>query len=219
MDIVHRQHIETIIESIRRTTKYSSVSLDLIRAIAEQEVMKRRNLKEAIKSTKNKLHQVGAAYITQKPNYSLILEQLQTIIQSEKQDDLLRFSSEIISCHASTKERLPILEQFYQEIFAQIPPITSILDIACGLNPLTIPWMKLNDNVTYYAYDIYEDMIQFVNSYLKIINIQGYAKICNVIQKCPDEKVDVAFIFNFTPSNAGSLPHAPTNKVNTIRNN
>ena len=35
-----------------------------------------------------------------------------------------------------------------------LPKTGEALDLACGLNPLSLPWMGLNDEATYHVYDI-----------------------------------------------------------------
>ena len=67
-----------------------------------------------------------------------------------------------MSLHASTRERLPILDGFYSTVLAALPAPRRVLDIACGLNPLASSWMPLAPDVTYTAYDIYSDMMQFI---------------------------------------------------------
>ena len=49
--------------------------------------------------------------------------------------------------HSSTRERLPILEQFYARALADIPPARVVLDLACGLNPLALAWMPLGEAI------------------------------------------------------------------------
>jgi 16S rRNA (guanine(1405)-N(7))-methyltransferase len=101
--------------------------------------------------------------------------------------------------HASTRERLPFLSSFYATLLAEVAPVHSVLDIACGLNPLAIPWMPLAPDALYYACDIYQDMIDFLNACFPLLHVDGEAAICNVIQQCPAHKVDVAFILKTIP--------------------
>jgi 16S rRNA (guanine(1405)-N(7))-methyltransferase len=56
------QQLDKLLEAIQSSSKYRHIDIDLIRAIGTSELEKRRTLKEAIKATKNKLHQVGGAY-------------------------------------------------------------------------------------------------------------------------------------------------------------
>src|SRR5216684_1276313 len=191
--------LDQLIEAILASPKYKSVSSDLVRYIGTQELAKGHNLKEAIKATKNKLHQVGGAYQDDSPRYALWLDELRRASRWGDRARVLDVCKWIMGHHASTRERLPILEQFYSTILADLPPINSVIDIACGLHPLSIPWMPLSEHAQYYAYDIYRDMIDFLNECMTLLPVQGYGKVCNVLHYCTAQKVDVAFILKAIP--------------------
>ncbi len=191
--------IDQLVEAVVASSKYKSIGGDFIRYIGMQELARRRNLKEAIKATKNKLHQVGGAYQDSTPRYSLWLNELRQASQSGNREHLLDVCKRIMGHHSSTRERLPVLEQFYSRILADLPPINSVIDIACGLHPLAIPWMPLGRHAQYYAYDIYQDMMDFLNECMALLPVQGYGKTCTVIQYCPTQKVDIAFILKAIP--------------------
>jgi 16S rRNA (guanine(1405)-N(7))-methyltransferase len=199
MSETEKDQLEQLVSAILESSKYRMVCQDFIRLIGSQELTKRPNLKAAIKSSKNKLHQVGGAYLDHKTNYAVWLDELRKATQSKNREDLLKVCREIMSHHSSTKERLAILDQFYTTILSKITPIHSVLDIACGLNPLAIPWMPLTGKVNYYACDIYQDMMDFLNCFIEIIGLNGRAKICDALQFTPNEKVDVAFILKTIP--------------------
>ncbi|HEY6287118.1 MAG TPA: hypothetical protein VIX20_15750 [Ktedonobacteraceae bacterium] len=193
------QQIDRLIEAVLASSKYKSIGIDFITYIGKQELSRQRNLKEAIKSTKNKLHQVGGAYQTSAPRYSVWLDELKFAKRSGNKEHFLNTCKWIMEYHSSTRERLPILEQFYSTILANLPPINSVIDIACGLHPLAIPWMPLSEHVQYFAFDIYEDMIGFLNESLALMSVRGSGKVSDVLRYCPTQKVDVAFILKAIP--------------------
>jgi len=199
MDEVDSQQVDRLTEAVLASSKYKSIDINFIRYIGKQELFRHRNLKEAIKSTKNKLHQVGGAYQTNTPRYSVWLDELKFAKRSGNEAHFLETCKWIMQYHSSTRERIPILEQFYSTIFANLPPINSIIDIACGLHPLAVPWMPLSEHVQYFAYDIYEDMIGFLNESLTLMHVQVSGIVSDVIQSCPTQKVDVAFILKAIP--------------------
>jgi 16S rRNA (guanine(1405)-N(7))-methyltransferase len=199
MNKVGSQQIDRLIEAVLASSKYKSVHIDFIRYIGTQELTRQHNLKDAIKSTKNKLHQVGGAYQTSTPRYSVWLDELKYAKRSGNKAHFLYTCKWIMEHHSSTRERLPVLEQFYSTILADLPPINSVIDVACGLHPLAIPWMPLSEYAQYYAYDIYEDMIGFLNDCIALMPVQGYGKASDVIHNCPAQKVDVAFILKAIP--------------------
>src|SRR5712691_7082346 len=114
--------LHQLIEAIQSSAKYRHIDVEFIRAVGTVELEKRRNLKEALKATKNKLHQVGAAYQDNTPNYARWLEALREASQTGDPVQLQATCSEIMSHHASTRERLPFLPCFYSAILADIAP-------------------------------------------------------------------------------------------------
>ena len=237
--------LEDLVQTVLASPKYRAVSEDLVRNIGRRELTARRGFKEAVKATKNKLHQVAGAYLDARPPYEKWLKQLaaadqrlttndqrpmtngepgderqETTDERQRSTDNLqsaiynlqsamdhglrtiRFQDvcrEIMAHHASTRERLGILDSFYATALAGIGPVRSVLDVACGLNPLTIPWMPLAADVTYYACDIYADMIAFLNSYFQVAGIRGQAQVCDLVTAPPSHQVDLALVLKVLP--------------------
>jgi len=191
--------VETIVEEVLAKKKYHSVDRDLVTFIASTEAKKRTTLKEAVKATTSKLHQVAGAYFKETPDYAGYLQKLDCLPDVISDDGSTQFCSTLMQAHASTRERLPILAAFYSALFADIRPITSILDLACGFNPLAIHWMSLEKETRYYASDIFEDMSSFLNSFYAHFHLNGKASVCNLLTHVPQEKVQVALLLKTLP--------------------
>jgi 16S rRNA (guanine(1405)-N(7))-methyltransferase len=189
--------LDRLVAAVRQSAKHGRICEALIRRVGADELGKRRSLKDAIKATKNKLHQVGGAYLDERMPYDRWLDQLRGAAQNP--DDLRAVCREVMRHHASTAERLPILNSFYATLLADLPPIRSVLDVACGLNPLAMPWVPLAPGAAYYAYDIYQDMIGFVGAWMALIGVHGHAQARDVMQFNPPEKADVALILKTIP--------------------
>jgi Na+/phosphate symporter len=54
----------------------------------------------------------------------------------------------LLKSHQSSKERLKYYEKFYKELFAITGKPDSIIDIGCGMNPISFEYMNL-DNIEY----------------------------------------------------------------------
>jgi 16S rRNA (guanine(1405)-N(7))-methyltransferase len=74
------------------------------------------------------------------------------------------------------------------------------MDVACGFHPLSIPWMPLPVRAEYYAYDIYNDMIDFLNRFFALLeSVDGHAEALDVLQGIPKKQVDLAFMLDTIP--------------------
>jgi 16S rRNA (guanine(1405)-N(7))-methyltransferase len=185
-------------------------------------------LRDAVKATKNKLHQVGGAY-WDAADYAGWLDQLRSAAKAgsesrhsaspaknagrstgsaerssgergtEYRGELRRICWEAMKHHSSTRERLLILDQFYTRTLAGLPPPQVVLDIACGLNPLAISWMPFPPDVEYYAYDMYDDLANFLNAFMGIAGVQGHAEACDVSACPPTRRADLALILKTLP--------------------
>jgi 16S rRNA (guanine(1405)-N(7))-methyltransferase len=196
---VSANQLDELVTAVRGSAKYRSVSVDLIKSIGSRELAHRRGLREAVKATKNKLHQIGGAYLERQPGYARWLDLLRQAAATGEPDTLAAACRKIMRHHASTNERLPILGDLFRATLAPIAPISSVLDVACGLNPLASPWMPLAPDAAYFACDIFEDMIAFLNDYFALTRLQGTATTCNVLSVVPDVRVDVAFVLKLLP--------------------
>lgn len=186
-----------LVADILASPKYREIAPNLVSLIGAQELAKRGSLKEAVKATRTKLHQVAGAYQQGKMAYADWTERLHHA--GIDRAALQAVCRAILANHASTRERLPLLEQFYATLFAGLPPVTSVLDLACGLNPLTIPWMPLAAEARYLAYDIYQDQIAFLNQVFPLLGVAGEAHVCDLLQNIPTEAVDVALLLKTIP--------------------
>ena len=112
-----------IVEAVLSSPKGRGISEDFVREVGRKELAKRRNLREAIKATKSKLHQVAGSNLGPNMRYGAWLEELRTAHKSGDPDTFLQTCMKVAAHHASTRERLRILGQFYATILADLPPI------------------------------------------------------------------------------------------------
>lgn len=190
--------LEKLVRTVQQSAKYRRVCDEVVRRLGATELEKRSRLKEAVKATKNKLHQVGAAYLESDLPYARWLDTLKGA-HAESGDALQAACRTVMESHASTRERLPEVETFYATLLGDLPPVRSIIDVACGLNPLALPWMPLGPDTAYYAYDIYTDMIDFVRGFLRVTGSAGDAQARDMGSYVPPQPVDVALVLKTIP--------------------
>src|SRR5262245_15507029 len=69
--------LDELVQAVLASPKYRAISEELIRVIGARELSARRGMKEAVKATKNKLHQIAGAYLDARPPYDQWLAQLE----------------------------------------------------------------------------------------------------------------------------------------------
>ncbi len=189
--------LEELVTAVLISPRYRHVSAALVRHIGARELAARRSLKEAIKATKNKLHQVGGAYFATRLDYARALADLRAAAGDE--DAFRAACRAVMGLHASTRERLPILAEFYRLTLADLPPIRTVLDVACGLNALAWPWMPFGRETRYIGCDMYADMVEFVAAFMQLAGIAGETAVCDVVTQPPSQPVDLALLLKLLP--------------------
>jgi len=191
--------LEQLIAQIRSSPKYRHVCIEIIRTLGSRELQRTGSLKKAIKATRKKLHQIAGAYFLTRPKYEAWLKRLREARETGSPQAFRQACIEIMKHHHSTSMRLENIDEFYSAVFSRLPPIHSIADVACGFHPLAIPWMRLSSPARYYAYDIYEDLIEFLKRFMNLAGVEGYVEVRDIIRNPPQVKVDLAFILNTIP--------------------
>lgn len=214
--------LDAVVASVRASPKYRGVSADLVRDIATRELAKRASAKEVARATRNKLHQVAGVYLDLKPRYDAWLTELTRTAASGDPTALRAACRDIMRHHASTRERLPILDQFYATILAGLPPPRRVLDLACGLNPLAAPWLPLAPGAAYTAYDVYADLTDFAAACLERLRGAGlplaasHAAVRDVLHDPPREAADLALLLKALPCLEQLDPGAAHRLLHTI---
>ncbi len=219
--------VAQIVENIVSSKKYCDLYPKTVERVV-REMIEKFGLLEAEKRTKQELHRIWGSFYGSRPRFDRVLEKfgkaLHSIggsnqvskfgIQSKTHNPLyppqpLRGETDqtirelllpILSLHASTKERIPILPEFYQKIFSITGIPSSIVEYASGLNPLTYFWMNLPERTSYTAFDIDLAQNEFLNHILTELEVQHQVRVLAgdiLIDSVP--AVDVIFILKLLP--------------------
>lgn len=180
-------------------TRYQAVAPQVVRRIVARELAKGRPGKETLKAVRGKLHQVGSAYLEKPIDYPRLLAELRALPGDPEDPEVLAFCRRAMRLHASTRERLPILDQFYAKTLAALGPIHSLIDLACGLNPLSLPWLNLAPGAQFYACDIYLDQVDFINQFYQHTALNGSAFACDLVEGAPAQPVQLALLLKTIP--------------------
>jgi len=73
------------------------------------------------------------------------------------------------------------------------------LDLACGLNPLAIPWMGLAPGAQYAAVDMYHDLMSFLASAVPLLGVTAEMSTGDIARCALGHPADVALILKTLP--------------------
>ncbi len=139
------------------------------------------------------------AYLEGEPRYDRWLADLAAAYATGDPAAIRRACAATMRHHASTRERLPILGEFYGAIFRRLPPIRRVLDVACGLNPLALPWLPLAAAAEYVACDVDGAMVAFLNDFFALTPANGRAEVRDIVADPPRESADLALALKAIP--------------------
>ncbi|MGL4651753.1 MAG: 16S rRNA methyltransferase [Caldilineaceae bacterium] len=201
---------EAVTAAILASSKYRALHPDLVRWVVAREAAKGRPANEVEKAARAKLHQVVTAYLPERPAVERWLAELAAAPpELEAQRAVCR---RLLAFHASSRERLPLLDSFYGPLFAGVagpiggdglPTAPVVLDLACGMNPLALPWMGLPAGARLIACDVQTDLTGLLARALPLLEsttgVQGEAFAWNLLAGAPPVRADVALLLKTLP--------------------
>ena len=191
--------VDTVVAAIKQSRKYRDTSEETIRQLAVEAVIEHKKAKPAEKAVRKRLHSIMAPYLGD-PDYETARALLTDTFVTGDEKIIRAACRDLMYTHLSTRERLPILDTFYHDIFAVTGPPRRLLDVACGLNPLAFPWMGLAPVGTdFIAYDIHEPRVDFLNHYFILQGLPPLAYVKDVAVGAPTESGDVALFLKEMP--------------------
>lgn len=198
-----------IVERVRRSSRYRSVDALLIARLAAEELPKARNADDAVKRVKRRLHQaIGAFAAGGRPAAS--------DWPLGDADALRSACLAAMRVHASTRERLPHLDAFYKGLWRHTGVPRSILDLGCGLGPLALPWMGVDD-ARYVASDVDVGSLAVVRSFLEAVAQPHAVVATDLVVGPPDEVADVALLLKLVTTLDRQDPGAATRLLRALR--
>lgn len=194
--------LDKVVSSVLSTKKYRYLYEPTIRRTVE-ELATRYPEKKLDKEAKKKLHQLWGAYFPTRPNFIKLLSEIEAdIAAGVSNEDLMK---PLLRLQTSTDERLPIINEFYQKIFNEMPgslEIKSVVEYGAGMNTMTYPWIAtaFGEDVKYTGVDVDSEVASFQNSVFKLMSLDSKAKAVQgdvlVDQLIP---ADVTFLFKILP--------------------
>jgi len=210
--------LDAVVSAVAASKKYRALCEDTIRRVAEHELAampglapslrsgqapgsspKGGSVKAAIKATRRRLHQVYGAF-GQGFDGEAIYRRLEAAYQSGSAAEIQTTCRQVLELHQSTRERLPAIDRFYPAIWAVTGKPHTILDLGCGLNPLALPWMGLEEGARIIALDVDRERIDWLNRYLALAGREPLARCQDVLAHPPGDAADVALLLKMGPT-------------------
>jgi 16S rRNA (guanine(1405)-N(7))-methyltransferase len=195
--------IAAVAAAVRASRKYATVAEDVVRRLSADALCRHASQREAERAVRAKLHQIYGAYLT-RGDLARVARQVQALPERPDPDTLRQAARAILARHASSAERLPLLDGLYARLLAPCSlsrPPRRILDLGCGLHPFALPWMGLAPDVEYDACDLDECLIGLVSLFLRRAGQPGLARTWDLLSAPPDGawRADVIFLLKALP--------------------
>ncbi len=129
----------------------------LLQKIAErypaENVTRWGDYRKVIKAVKKQVYYHLRQYHQDTDKEATLKERLAGLVSAEAEPaEIEAVITQLLSTHVSTKERFPHYIAFYDTLFDLIDPPHTILDLGCGLHPLSYPFQQ-TDTTRYIALD------------------------------------------------------------------
>lgn len=172
--------------------KYAMLYPPLIQRIWDEEAGK----KDQEKRVKTRLHQMFGAYV--QGNAHKKAQALLNQLEDKKTID----PAALLALHASTKERMAYIQDFWEFILPDGP--LSVLDLGCGFNPFSILYLKdhIKDQgkiTSYHAHDIDIRTQHLLNQFFSWYGLPTTAACMDLIATTPTTSVDLTLMCKLLP--------------------
>jgi 16S rRNA (guanine(1405)-N(7))-methyltransferase len=180
------------VERLRAAPKYRQIHLDTIADIVEREAAHGISDADLEHRARLKLHKVIADYLfIARP--SRTLRGLDEAVAAGP-EALRDWCRGVLARHFSTAERLPDLDRLYPAILGLTGPASSIADLACALNPFTVPWLRAVTPATYVGYDLNMRYVELGASFLELTDATSAVRHRDVLVRPEEIRADVALL-------------------------
>lgn len=187
--------IKKLLNEIKKKKEYSDLAdefvLKVIKDVLDFDKINLENKKEfkdAVKKSRKHLREIYSAFKTHKYHKKeKILEEINYLNDIENHEKILKL-------HKSTKERLPYYREIYEQISKHVPDEFDLLDLGCGFNPFSLPFMNFKIK-KYYAVDVTKADMDFIEKYFKKIKIDYECLDIDLTNFKKLPSADVCFMF------------------------
>lgn len=141
---------------ILASRKYRDLHPAVVRRQIEELADRYSSDKDLEQAVRRKLHQAFGAYI--EGNWLRKFKAGVASIDSDDPESLLQASRRLMDLHTSTRERADILGDFAELMSEVVPDGATVLDVACGMNALSLPAINRLRRFHYIGVDLHQGL-------------------------------------------------------------
>lgn len=180
------------VERLHAAPKYRQIHIDTIADIVERERAHATSASDLERRSRLKLHRVVADYLLSSRSSRMLrgLDDAMTL----GPEALRGWCRAVLARHFSTAERLPDLDRLYPAILDLTGKVRSIADLACALNPFTVPWLRAVTSATYTGYDLNLSYVKLGAGFLALADPAATVQHRDVLIRPQEIQADVALL-------------------------
>jgi len=193
-----------VAQAVAGSRRYREVEPALVRRLAAEELARSRSEADAVKRVKRRLHQAVTAYRPVARD-AHDLDRLAAAWAGDLSGPAFREACRtVLRRHASTRERLHVLEGFFAAVWDGMggAPAT-LVDLGCGLGPVALPWMGLAPAARYLAVDVDGAQLSLVDGFLDLVGQPHQVRRADLAANPPptltSTPLDVALLLKLIP--------------------
>jgi 16S rRNA (guanine(1405)-N(7))-methyltransferase len=187
---VARTDADDLAQRILSSAKYRSLDQALVHRVATEAAQRCRDRAQAVKYAKRKLHQAFGAFLNGSP--APAVNAMVEAVRAGADPRVAALAA--MRTHASAAERVDWLEPFYLQVAEWCGTPGSVVDLACGLNPLAIPWMLLAPDTSYRAYEIDRDVVAALAGLDDVLPVTVAASTCDLVAAAPPVSAELTLL-------------------------
>ncbi len=179
-------------ERLRAAPKYRQLHADTVLDIVRQESGYASSAKDLERRARLKLHKIMALYLVSVRPERLARGMDEALAGDEA--ELRAWCRTMLASHVSTAERLADLDVLYPTILELTGPVAAIADLACALNPFTLPWLRAATEASYAGYDINLGYVELASRFLSSYDVRSDVSHREILTQPAEIKADVALL-------------------------
>jgi len=179
---------ERAISALRNSPKYRGVYSGAVERVY-MDALRRHGSKGADKAARAELHRIAGAFLS--PND---LKKARTLLEAAKSGDGGALER-VLALHASTRERLPEMAALYARALPALGSPRTILDLACGLNPLYLGSLGLSVR----GIELQTDAARLVNEWAGALGWDVRVEPGDLASGAPFPEADATLLMKLLP--------------------